>query len=163
MNTKVKLRLLHDGDIPLMEKWLHKDHIKKWYDIPGLCSIADWLAEIREHNDKYKFVTHYIALWNDKPIGFCQYYKCADTEEDWYGDIPLPGTYSIDYLIGEEDFLGKGLGKAMISLLISEIFALADAVRIIAQPDEANRASCQSLLANGLTFDYKNKLYCIIK
>ncbi|MDX9871868.1 MAG: GNAT family N-acetyltransferase [Clostridia bacterium] len=153
MNS-IKLRLFSDEDICLMERWLQKEHVKKWYENPD-----DWLIEIKSRQAEFKFIKHFIALHNDVPIGFCQYYKCADANEDWYGDIPLSGTYSIDYLIGEEMSLGKGFGKRIIALLIKEIFSLTDSERIIVQPDDDNKASCNSLLANGFIFNNDNSLY----
>jgi RimJ/RimL family protein N-acetyltransferase len=159
----LKLRMLNNGDLQLIENWLNKAHIKKWYEVPGLCSIDDWLSEIKGRNDEFRFITHFIALWEERPIGFCQYYKCMDVEEDWYGDIALCGTYSIDYLIGEETYLGKGIGKSIVALLVKEIFSLTDSERIIVQPDGENKASCNSLLSNGFIFDAKNNVYIITK
>lgn len=161
--NRLKLRLLDDTDLSLMEIWLNKEHIKKWYDIPPVCTVDDWLSEIQNRNDESGFITHFIALWEETPVGFCQYYKCTDTEEDWYGQTQLSGAYSIDYLIGEEDYLGKGIGKSIIALLVKEIFSLADSERIIVQPDEKNKASCNSLISNGFVFDKKNNVYLITK
>lgn len=154
----LKIRAFEDDDLLLMKAWLNKGYVIKWYEDPG-----EWLAEIRGRFDEFSFIHHFIALYGDKPIGFCQYYACADAGESWYGDIPLAGSYSIDYLIGEEDYLAKGLGKAIIGLLVQEIFSLNDALRIIVLPDSQNTASCKSLLANGFTLYEKNKLYCRTK
>lgn len=45
------LRSLCDDDIALVETWLNKEHVKRWYEIPHMgVTIADWLHEIREHN-----------------------------------------------------------------------------------------------------------------
>lgn len=150
----LKIRVFEDNDIILMKTWLNKEHVRKWYEDPN-----DWLTEIYGRFDKFSFVNHFIALYDNKPIGFCQYYTCADANETWYGDIPLVESYSIDYLIGEENYLGKGLGKAIIDLLVKEVFSLNEAQRIIVLPEIENTASCKSLLANGFTFDEKNKLY----
>ena len=141
-----------------MEAWLNKEHVKRWYGDPN-----DWLIEVKGRNDKFEFIKHFIALYDDTPIGFCQYYACSDANEDWYGKIPLMGTYSIDYLIGEENYLGKGLGKAIIDLLIKNVFSLVDSERIIVQPDKENKASCNSLLSNGFIFDADNNVYCKTK
>ena len=150
----LKIRAFEDDDIVLMKIWLNKEHVMRWYE-----DSNDWLAEICGRFDEFSFINHFIALYDDKPIGFCQYYTCADANEHWYGDIPLAGSYSIDYLIGEEDYLGKGFGKAIIGLLVKEVFSLNAAQRIIVLPEMENIASCKSLLANGFTFDDKNKLY----
>lgn len=159
MNKMLSLRLLENTDMPLIEAWMNKEHIKKWYDIPPVCTTEDWLAEIKGRNDAFSFITHYLAMLDDIPVGFCQYYACKETDEDWYGNIPLPGTYSIDYLIGEETYLRKGIGKAMIALLVTEIFRLPECERIIVQPDEENNASCQSLISNGFVLDLGNNVY----
>lgn len=37
----LELRLLNDADIPLIEKWLNKEHVKKWYEIPHLGVTLD--------------------------------------------------------------------------------------------------------------------------
>lgn len=154
----LKIRVFEDDDIFLMKTWLNKKHVLKWYEDPD-----DWLAEIYGRFDEFSFINHFIVLYDNKPIGFCQYYTCAEANEDWYGDIPLEGSYSIDYLIGEESYLGKGLGKAIIDLLAKEVFSLNNAQRIIVMPETENIASCKSLLANDFFFDEKNKLYCKIK
>ncbi len=154
----LQLRMLQDNDIPLLKEWLNKEHVLQWYG-----DIDEWLDEICGRFEAFSFIKHFIALCDDKPIGFCQYYTCINAGEDWYGDTPLEGCYSIDYLIGEESYLGKGYGKAIIDLLVKEIFSLEDAQRIIVMPEEENAASCKSLLANGFIFDNKNELYIKVK
>lgn len=155
---KLKIRLFNDSDLELMKVWLEKDHVAKWYGQPD-----DWIEEIEGRNNQFKFIKHFIVLNDKEPIGFCQYYSCSDANEDWYGDLPLLGTYSIDYLIGEENYLGKGLGKGIIRLLVEKIFSLEDSKRIIVQPETDNAASCNSLLSNGFMFDIKNILYYKLK
>lgn len=158
MMHSLKIRMLQEEDVPLLKAWLNQEHVSKWYGDPG-----DWLAEIDGRFDRFSFIKHFIALYEEKPIGFCQYYTCADAREDWYGEISPIGSYSIDYLIGEENDLGKGFGKAMIALLVNKVFSLEEAERIIVLPEMENAASCKSLLANGFIFDEQNKLYCKTK
>ncbi len=152
--SNLKLCTIEDKDIPLLEKWLNKDYVIKWYVEPEA-----WLHEVKERFNEFKFVSHYIVTLNEKPIGFCQYYTCSDAGEDWYGDITLNGTYSIDYLIGEEEYLGKGFGKSIVYLLTQKIFSLSNAKKIIAKPEFDNKASCNTLLSNGFIYDQRNMLY----
>lgn len=149
---------LKDKDVALIELWLHHDYIRKWFE-----PIQSWITEIKARDTDFQFIHYYIAVYDSLPIGFCQYYACADAKEDWYEDIPLAGTYSIDYLIGERDYLGKGLGKTMIDSLVNHVFSLQDARRIIVQPEEENRSSCSVLLSCGFNYDAKNSLYCKTK
>jgi len=157
----LELRLLNNDDLSLVENWLNKEHVKKWYNIPGECSIDDWISEIKGRNDEFQFLTHLIVLHEGHPIGFCQYYKCVDSDEDW-GALPLTGAYCIDYLIGEESSLGKGLGKESITQLVNKIFSLPDAKRVVADIDEENKASIKALLASGFVlFDAERYRYII--
>ena len=98
----LELRLLNDEDISLVEVWLNKEHVKKWYEIPHLgVSINDWLYELKERNGEFKWLTHLIVLWEGRPIGLCQYYRCEDSREEDFGTLPIKGSYGIDYLIGD--------------------------------------------------------------
>lgn len=160
----LEIRLLNDSDIALVEVWLNKEHVKKWYEIPHLgVTIDDWLHEIKERNRAFHWLTHCIVLWQGCPIGLCQYYKCVDSDEN-FGTLPLIGSYGIDYLIGEESQLGKGLGKGMIALLVDKIFSFPDAQRVTADIDRDNRASEKSLLSCGFTLvDTERSRYVLQK
>lgn len=78
--------------------------------------------------------------------------------EDWYDVVQKNDTFSIDYLIGEEAYLGKGYGKAIVSLLTRTIKEKEKAKQIIVQPEKENIPSNKALLSNGYIFD-ENKDY----
>ena len=161
----LELRLLNDDDIPLVEVWLNKEHVKKWYEIPQLgVSINDWIYELKERNGEYKWLTHLIVLWQGLPIGLCQYYQCEDSRDEDFGTLPLVGSYGIDYLIGEESCLGKGLGNGMITLLVDKVFSFPNAQRITADIDKENKASERTLLSCGFElFDAETSRYILSK
>lgn len=147
----LNLRWLKDEDIPLVESWLHSDHVKRWYEIPALgITIDDWLNELQQRQTEFQWLHYLIVEWDGQPIGLCQYYRCADSDEA-FGTLPIEGSYGIDYLIGEADFIGKGLGKLLIQLLVERIFALPDAQRVTADIDAENKASKKALLACGFS------------
>lgn len=146
----LELRLLDDNDVPLVEAWLNNEHVKKWYEIPHMgVTIDDWMHEIKERNGEFRWLTYLVATWQGRPIGLCQYYKCEDSGDEDFGALPLAGSYGIDYLIGEASYLGKGLGKGMITLLVDKIFSFPDAQRVTADIDKGNKASEKALLACG--------------
>jgi GNAT superfamily N-acetyltransferase len=62
------------------------------------------------------------VLWSplDYPIGFLQYYETDKAPQGEWSDEPI-GTVGIDYLIGEEEFLGKGYGSKIVCLLVDFI------------------------------------------
>ena len=161
----LELRLLHDNDIPLIEIWLNKEHIKRWYEVPELgITINDWISELKEYKGEFQWITYLIVLWQDHPIGLCLYYKCVDSSDEDFGTLPLTGSYGIDYLIGEESYLGKGLGKGIVTLLVDKIFSLQGAQRITADIDKNNKASKKTLLSCGFKLlDTESSRYVIYK
>lgn len=152
----IKIRALHDHDVDLFAKWLYTPHVARWYHEP-----EDWLNEIKNRHSEFSWVHHFIVESNDKPIGFCQYYEYKNGGETWHGDIDMEGTYSIDYMIGEANYLGKGLGKQIIKSLIDKISLCDNAKRIIVQPEPENMKSCGTLLSCDFTFDEQNELYVL--
>lgn len=149
----IKLRMFKNTDIKLMEKWLVRPHVKPWFVKP-----EDWLAEVRNRKGEFSFIKHFIVTHEDIPIGFCQYYDCTKADEDCYGKV-LKGTYSIDYLIGDEEFLGRGLGKEIVKLICEKAFFKAHAKLIVVQPDKKNAASNAVLKANGFIYDEEKQFY----
>ena len=157
-------RLLNDSDIPLVEIWLNEEHVKRWYEIPDLgITINDWLSELKEHKGEFQRITYLIVLWQDRPIGLCLYYKCEDSCDEEFGTLPLTDSYGIDYLIGEKSYLGKGLGKEIITLLVDRIFSLPYAQRVTADIDKNNKVSEKALLSCGFKLLDTGSRYVIYK
>lgn len=156
MEKLIKIRALNDDDIELFTKWLYTPHVAKWYHEP-----TDWIKEIEKRNSEFIWIYHFIIEFKDKPIGFCQYYEYKNSGETWHGDVDIEGTYSIDYMIGEANYLGIGLGKQIIKSLIDKIKLYNNAKRIIVQPEPENIASCGTLSSCDFTFDERNEIYVL--
>ena len=151
------LREIKDTDIDLLTTWLNKDYILKWY-----LDANDWLTEINGRHDIYSWLHHFIVMDENTPVGFCQYYDCFDANEleDWYEVTQKSDTFSIDYLIGNEAYLNKGYGKAIVKLLTDTVYEKECAKQIIVQPDKKNQPSNHVLMANGYIFDAQHDYYC---
>ncbi len=154
--AKIELCNIEDKDIPLFKKWLNLPHVSKWYREP-----QDWIKEIEQRDRKFSFIHYFIVEAEGQKIGFCQFYEYCKSGEIWHGDIETEGTYSIDYLIGNVNFLKKGYGKATIKSLVAVIKTIKNAKRIIVQPESDNKASCSTLLSSGFCFDKTNELYIL--
>jgi RimJ/RimL family protein N-acetyltransferase len=145
------LRPLADADLAQMAAWLNQPRIRRWYD-----PIEEWLEEMRERQGAFAWLHDFICMDGETPVGFGRYYDCFDSVglEDWNGRrFPARGAvYSIDYLIGNEAYLGKGYGKALVGRLTEAVFALG-AQEIIVDPDGENAASNGVLRANGYRYD----------
>ncbi|MDO4541160.1 MAG: GNAT family N-acetyltransferase [Syntrophomonadaceae bacterium] len=146
---RLMFRPLWDADVGLMEKWLHRPHVAPWYEDPD-----DWMREIRGRRDEFSFIKSFIAEIDGVPVGFGQYYDCywGQQLETWY-TVDKPGVmFSMDYLIGEQEYLTKGHGREMVRLLEDMLIRLG-AERVIVQADRDNAASCSALEANGYTYN----------
>ena len=149
---QVNLERILEEDVILIEQWLQKEYVKKWYD-----PTNEWINEIKNRDVEYSFIKHFIVKINSIKVGFCQYYDCFDAKELWYRTNKQNYTYSIDYLIGEEKYLNKGYGKEIVRQLIEKV-KTEGGKEIIVQPDIENVRSNKILLANG--FEYlKDKEY----
>lgn len=156
MDPFITLRAFADDDMSLLKQWLYAPHVAQWYHDP-----LDWIHEVEERNGAFCWLNHLIIEHEKQAVGFCQYYDYVHGEETWHGDTEISGTYSIDYLIGELAFLGKGYGRAAVLALIQKIRSEENAKRILVQPEPENKASCQTLLSCGFSFDAANALYRI--
>lgn len=151
---RLVLRPLVDADIALVEHWLGQKHVCRWYDKP-----EEWLHELRSRHDQFWFIHHLIACDQDRPFGFCQYYRCEDSEEPEYQAYWPQNAHSIDYLIGEPQYLGCGVGKGMVNSLACLVFELTSALVIVAHPDHDNAASRATLISSHFEHDIARDLY----
>jgi RimJ/RimL family protein N-acetyltransferase len=149
---------LEEDDIPHVAMWLERPAVRKWFPVPH-----DWLAEIHGRKADFSFLHHFMAVVDGKKIGFCQYYRCSDADEAEYRCFPREGTYSIDYLIGDDEFLGCGCGRQMVQALVAAVFLLPDTQRIVVQPDKGNAASQAVLRSVGFWHDRLHQVFCLEK
>ena len=151
----IELHNFTDEDIKLFEQWINKDYIKKWYG-----NLNDWMNEVNNRGNEFKFIKHFIVKLNGKRIGFCQFYDCNDAQEEWYIINKPKEIYSIDYLIGEEEYLNKGYGKMIVKKLIEKI-KTEGGKEIIVQPELENKASNGILIANGFIYSNEKEYYSL--
>lgn len=150
----VYLRKMNAEDLPIFKKWLTEPYIAKWYHHPQA-----WIEEIEKQEQEFNWIHHFIVEQEGKPIGFCQYYACQDSDELWEGYTDMGGSYSIDYLIGESELLRKGLGKELVADLLNKIALHDDAKRVVVEPEPENKASCVLLLSCGFVLDTETGIY----
>jgi RimJ/RimL family protein N-acetyltransferase len=148
------LRPMTQSDLPTFIRWLNTPHVARWYHDP-----QDWIAEIENQNGEFGWIHHCIVVYQGRDIGFCQYYACRDSDEDWNGFADLEGAYSIDYLIGKEQYLRKGLGKEIVGALTGEIRKHEDAKLIIVMPESGNMASRGLLLSCCFRYKAQNDVF----
>lgn len=158
-SERLVLRPFFEGDIDLMKRWLKEPHVAKWYEHP-----EHWLRELSERRGAFSFITHFIAEYEGVPIGFCQYYDThfAQEHEVWNEEWNIAGRqgeiFSVDYLIGEPEYLRRGFGSQMIALLLKKL-RKTGAKTVIVEPEKENTASGRALESAG--FQYNVKTYSL--
>lgn len=156
---------LNIEDISSFIKWIDKDYIYKWFCPEGDEQRQAWLDEVNNKNEKYNHLKHFIVNHNNYKIGYCLYmdmYLEPEYTQDNYGIIvDESSSFEIGFLIGEEEFLNKGIGKIIIKKLEEKIIEIGGK-EIFADPSEDNIASIKTLLSNGFVKikdgDYRKKI-----
>lgn len=104
----------------------------------------------------------FIVSRSGREIGYAQAYRLSDLPDSSL--IPAPSeALGIDFLIGESDLVGRGIGPRLI-VAVAEFarWLFPGAGTVVACPDHRNRASCRALekagFNAGLWFDAPNTL-----
>jgi len=151
--NEITLTPFLDADIPIFSKWLNKDYIYKWFCPDGEEHRQAWMDEVTPRNNNYHYMNHFMITCKNEKIGFCLFMDCYFEREymqEKYGttvDVKA-SIYEIGYLIGEEEYLNKGIGKIIVRKLEEKIIETGGK-EILADPDEENIASIKTLLSNG--------------
>lgn len=153
-SVMIDFRRLTVDDFPMLARWLARDQVARWWnhDFSAEAVARDFGPAARGEEPSEDFV----ALLGTTPIGLMKRYRYDDYPEYRvelapYVDVP-PDAVSIDYLIGEGDHAGKGLGSRMIKAMVDRTWVDHPRAPAIIVPVAAgNVASWRALEKAGLT------------
>ena len=111
----------------------------KWW---GDKSVQDLNREF-EKEMAAPHVERYVVSHEGRAFAFVQVCDAHADDDGWWPDATL-GTWAIDYLIGEPDLIGKGLGTALIRQFSEELLARPGAHTVTADPEPDNVASIRA-------------------
>ncbi len=139
---------LQRADFPLLAKWLSDPTVARWWDHETSAEALenDFGAEV----DGTEPTQVFLARTGGRSFGLIQRYEIAAYPE-YVAELtpvcpPPPGAVSIDYLIGEPDCRGRGLGAAMIAAFVAESWAAyPDASAVVVAMHQANAASWRAV------------------
>jgi aminoglycoside 6'-N-acetyltransferase len=145
----VALRPMTDDDLALVRRWMGEPHVARWY-VAGSTVEAE-LDDVRDSVRGEQPVEMLIAEEDGRPVGWCQWYRCDD-DPDWAADVGADaGDAGIDYAIGDRRAVGRGLGTAMVRLLVAHVRRQLPQAALYADPEATNTASRRVLEKNGFT------------
>jgi aminoglycoside 6'-N-acetyltransferase len=146
-------RRLTAADLPLLSTWLQQPRVARWWNHETTPEALerDFGPSVRGEEPGEDLV----VLLDGRPIGLVQRSAVADYPEDLadFGTVvEVPeGTVALDYLIGEPELLGRGLGPRMIAALVEDTWRTRPSVpAVLVAVVAANRASWRALEKAGL-------------
>ena len=142
---------LRSSDLPSLAAWLSRPHVALWWREPfDLVSVEQNYGPLAEGVDPTEgFIVHF----GDRPIGYVQRYL-IDEHPEWRetirGALGHAGGIGIDYLIGEPDLVGRGVGRRLIPRFVDASWKrYPSANRIAVALQQENIASWKALEAAG--------------
>ncbi len=142
---------LREDDLPLLATWIGRPHVEPWWGEPSdLAAVTARYRPLLGHDDPTE---GFVVRLDDRSIGFVQRYRIGD-DPDWRAAIAAAlgeaDGFGIDYLIGEPDVVGRGVGRAMIAEFVDRSWSrYPDAGRCVVALQQANTASWRALEGAG--------------
>jgi uridine kinase/RimJ/RimL family protein N-acetyltransferase len=139
-------RPLEPDDLPKLVSWFAREHVARWWE------VSDDLEE--KYFESGHPVRRFVALLNDQPIGMVQCYRWSDYPDDGAVIDARPGEIGIDYLIGDESLIGRGIGPLMLEAFLARFASgRGDVIGMRVDIAEANRRSWRCLEKLGVRRD----------
>jgi aminoglycoside 6'-N-acetyltransferase len=146
--ARLRFRPLTGPDLELLVRWIARPHVKRWFPEPATLAAVEreYGGELRGDERIHVF----IVELDGAPAGMIQCYRVDDFLEDpeWSTAAwDAAGCVGIDYMIGEEQLTGRGLGTAVIEMFIEAVARelYPQAVGVVADPEPENVASIGAL------------------
>lgn len=152
--SRISWRRVDQHDFPLLRTWLAAPHVARWWahdtSPEGVERDFGPAARGEEPGEDW------LAFVDGDPVALLQRSRIADYPEDLSEfsaviDVPA-GAMTIDYLIGDPQRVGRGLGPLLIRSALGRVWAdNADVPCVLVAVVAANRASWRALEKAGLT------------
>ncbi|GAA1299765.1 hypothetical protein Psi02_63230 [Planotetraspora silvatica] len=146
-------RRLGEPDFPMLRRWLEQPHVARWWnhETSAEAVLRDFGPSARGEEPSEDF----LALLDGLPLGLVQRCRLADYPEyldDLSPVVDVPAeAMSIDYLIADQSWTGRGLGPRMIASMVERTWSdYPDATCVLVPVVAANRASWRALEKAGL-------------
>ena len=156
-DLRVSLRAMMRGDLPDVARWRSSERVRKWFDSDGEPDIASVTARYGPRIDGIAPTRMWVVEVNGRAVGFCQDYRVRDYPE--YAVLtPDRDAVAVDYAIGDDSFIGRGIGTRMLwEWMDSARRRYPEVTSYFSSPDHRNDASLRILekvgFARGLWFD----------
>jgi len=117
MTMELELRPLEKADFVTLYHWLNAPHLKPFYMRDGI-SLETVLKKFSPRVGRSHDVNCVIATEDGQAFGYMQWYFNRTFPDYGAATIGRMAGVSIDYFIGDRNFLGRQLGSKMLDALV---------------------------------------------
>lgn len=144
----LRFRPLTRADLPDVVRWQRSAVARPWFH--GGLTLEQAEERYGPRIDGRHLARMFVALLDDRPIGYAQVYAVEPPPTE-PGREPPAEPVGIDYVVGEDDLVGRGIGTAMIGAFIRQVVLSLHpgATHVVARPDHRNHRSIRALEKNG--------------
>jgi len=147
--VNLEFRRMTADDLPLVARWLHQPHVGPWWKP----SEIDDVARAVHGEDP---VDTWLLVLDGHDVGYFQVYDVGYDDEYREACATVgveSGTGGMDYLLGDPELIGQGIGTEAIGRFVDDVvFGLGPYPAVTAGPDPKNAASIRVLEKNGFVF-----------
>lgn len=150
----VEFRRLTDDDLPMLHGWLNEPGVVQWWEGDDV----SWAGVVRDYGSAMTDpVEHWIASVRGRDIGWIQCYATEDEPDEaspWWNLGVHRSAAGIDFLVGDPEERGTGVGSTMIHAFVRDVVFGAHPgwTQAAAAPLAANTASWRALEKAGFRF-----------
>ncbi|ARO24132.1 GNAT family N-acetyltransferase [Rhizobium sp. S9] len=108
----IDFRSLTEADFPMLCEWLNSPHMRAHYQKTPI-TIEEVQRKYSERLSPSHPTHCHIACYNGEPFGKLQCYLLRDYPE-FASEMGEHDGVAVDLFIGDVQFIGRGLGKAML-------------------------------------------------
>ena len=151
-SAQLRFRPLGYADLALLHRWLNEPHVKPWFH--GGPPLADVVAEYSAYIDGREPIAAFLVSYGERPIGMMNWQRCGDFP-DFMGlyQIEDPNAANCDVVLGEPEFVHRGLGPLLIRRFAREvIFADPCITTLIIDPERGNASAIRAYEKAGFRF-----------
>jgi aminoglycoside 6'-N-acetyltransferase len=142
-DLSLEFRSLRRADLALVDQWWAAPHVAPWWPERSLGVSAE--SSFGPSIDGTEPTEVFIVERGGRPVGLVQRYLVDDYPE-WRAALRTERAAGIDYLIGDEELTGMGLGPRMIGEFAASTFVRYPDIEVLAVAvQQANRRSWRAL------------------
>lgn len=145
-------RPMVSSDLPNLVRWMAADHAQPWFTGEPR-TVQEAQVRFGAYLDgSDRSIRMWVISFDGRDAGYIQDYR-VDHDDDYAVRVQDPTAAAFDFLIGEPELVGMGLGSTMIRQFCSEILVnlYPDSPRFVASPDVRNVRSIKALEKCGFT------------